>query len=169
MKLFCNLGGLCKAKSCVKIWLMCFSVEIMAYRLSTFSHTILFWSVLFSTWNSEDSFCCCHNNRQKSYHPGQNSPTFMLRRPLSEQALALPNMIPDFLAIPIVILSGMTGVLLLDSTPLQGWKSLSHSGRDQTPSECQPRTLGKVRGWLMQIWLQIPWWFFQNVIHLDFR
>lgn len=54
----------------------------------TFSHTILFRSVRF--------FLCCHSNRQKPYHPDQNSLTFILERPLSKQALALLTMISDF-------------------------------------------------------------------------
>lgn len=75
---------------------MCFSVEIMACRLSYLLYMRLFQSFLFSTWNRADSFCCCHNNWQKFHHPCQNSLTFTLRRPLSEEALAFLSMIPDF-------------------------------------------------------------------------
>lgn len=89
VKHFCILCGLaCKANSCAEIRLTCFSVEIMAYRLLL--------SLTQSCFDRLDSFLCCHSNRQKPYHPDQNSLTSILRRHLSKQALALLTTISDF-------------------------------------------------------------------------
>lgn len=81
---------LCQNDWCVFQWKLWPADSSTFFTWGCFSH------FYFLHETEQILFGCCHNNGQKFHHPCQNSMTFVLRRPLSEQALAFLSMIPDF-------------------------------------------------------------------------